>query len=352
MFGRLKISRGNIIKMTDFWLESGYKLLDKTSDGHLTVTDDFLRAYLMRPEMEPVEESCEAERHLHGRLMENPKATIMHADIAAMADADIQENYQVMIGFRDHLVASGSLENGYLNLFRNKRSVKIPPLFINQLVQVILRNILDDTLYPLWVRCSELLFRDQTISVRDEAVMAADSDTVSLNLSSDVPVSLGTNKDKNGGDSREIELDILTDKNAEIYWERSDKYDTAVDLRVWGQANTALCRVLEKWVNHFYKVPVKIQPLEEIKEDKWIWHIGLDTQASALLNDLYNGKIVAAERNQRLISLFRMEIRDETLISPNIAGRPIYLGMAMTHDSLLRLKPQNLLMNLPLAEGA
>ena len=338
--------------MTDFWLESGYKLLDKTSDGHLAVTDDFLRAYLMRPEMEPVEESCDVERRLHAQLLKNPKVKIMPADIAAMADADIQENYQVMIGFRDHLVASGSLENGYLNFFKNKPSLKIPPLFINQLVQVILRNVLDDTLYPLWARCSEILFRDQTISVRDETVMAADADTVALHLSSDAPASLGVNKIENEGNSREIELDVLTEQNAEMYWERSDKYDTAVDLRVRGQANIAFCRVLEKWVNHFYKVPVKIQPLEEINEDKWIWHIGLDTEASALLNDLYNGKTVVAERNQRLISLFRMEIRDETLISPNIAGRPIYLGMAMTPDNLLRLKPQNLLMNLPLAEGA
>ena len=150
----------------------------------------------------------------------------------------------------------------------------------------------------------------------------------------------------------EIELDVLTEKNAEIYWDRSDKYDTVVDLRVWGQANTALCRVMEKWVNHFYKVSVKIQPLEEIKEDKWIWHIGLDAEASSLLNDLYNGNTVGAERNQRLISLFRMEIKDETLINSTIAGKPIYLGMAMTPDNLLRLKPQNLLMNLPLAESA
>ena len=338
--------------MTDFWLESGYKLLDRTLDGHLAVTDDFLRAYLMRPELEPVEESCEAERRLHAQLLENPKAIIVPTDIAAMADPDIQENYQIMIGFRDHLVASRSLENGYLNLFKNKLSVKIPPLFINQLVQVILRNILNDTLYPLWARCSEILFRDQTISMRDETVMAADSNTVSLYLSSGAPVSLGINKGKDEVNSREIELDILTERNSEIYWGRSDKYDTAVDLRVRGQANTALCRVLEKWVNHFYKVSVKIQPLEEIKEDKWIWHIGLDTEASALLNDLYNGKEVAAERSQRLISLFRMEIGDETLISSNIAGKPIYLGMAMTDDNLLRLKPQNLLMNLPLAEGA
>jgi hypothetical protein len=78
----------------------------------------------------------------------------------------------------------------------------------------------------------------------------------------------------------------------------------------------------------------------------------LDTEASALLNDLYNGKVVAPERNQRLVSLFKMEIRDETLIKPDIAGRPIYLGMAMNADNLLRFKPQNLLVNLPLADSA
>jgi len=338
--------------MTDFWLESGYKLLDKTLDGNLAVTNDFLRAYLMRPEMEPVEESCDAERQLHGRLLKNPQLEIMSGDIAAMDDPDIRENYQVMVGFRDHLIISGSLENAYLEFFKNKSSIKIPPLFLNQLTQVILRNILDGTLYPLWARCSEILFRDQKVSVQEEAVMTADADTVALYLSSDAPASLAGPKNKNEKTSKEIELDVLTDKNAEMYWERSDKYDTAVDLRVWGQANTALCRVLEKWVNHFYKVSVKIQPLEEIKEDKWVWHIGLDSEATAILNDLYNGKVVDTERNQRLISLFRMEIRDETLINPNIAGRPIYLGMAMTPDNIIRLKPQNLLMNLPLAERA
>jgi len=260
--------------MTDFWFESGYKLLDRTVDGNLLITDDFLRAYLMRPEMEPVEESCNAERNLHARLIEDPTTNVTPTDIAAMADDDIKENYKVMIGYRDHLVASKSVENGYLDFFKNKPAIKIPPLFINQLTQVILRNILDDTLYPLWARCSEMLFRDQKISVQDDAVMAADADTVDLHLSSSSPASLDVSKAKKKDGSREIELDVLTEKNAEIYWDRSDKYDTVVDLRVWGQANTALCRVMEKWVNHFYKVSVKIQPLEEIKEDKWIWHIG------------------------------------------------------------------------------
>ncbi len=338
--------------MTDFWLESGYKLLDKTDDGHLLVTDDFLRAYLMRPEMEPVAESCAVERNLYARLLENPKIKVMPNDIAAMADDDIKENYQVMLGFRDHLVASGSIENGYLDLFKKALVTEIPPLFVNQLTQVIVRNVLEDVFYPLWARCGEILFRDQQISVQGDAVMAADADTVDLQLFPGAPANLGVSRSKSGESKREIELDVLTEKNAEIYWERSDRYDTVVDLRVWGQANTALCRVLEKWVNHFFKFDAKIQPLEEVREEKWVWHIGLDGEASSLLNDLYKGTSVTADRQQRLISLFRMEIRDTTLIDPNIAGKPIYLGMAMTTDNLLRLKPQNLLMNLPLAESA
>ena len=37
---------------------------------------------------------------------------------------------------------------------------------------------------------------------------------------------------------------------------------------------------------------------------------------------------------------------------PAIAGRPVYLAMCMTEAGRLRLKPQNLLVNLPLAERA
>ena len=336
--------------MPDFWLDSGYRLLDKTANGHLVVTDDFLRAYLMRPEMEPVEESCNVERALHARMMENPRLDISPADIDAMADDDIKENYQVVVGFRDRLVVAATVEDCYLNLFK-KPGGQIPPMFINQLTQVILRNILEDTLYPLWLRCGEMLFREQKITVQNEAIMVADADTVDLHLSSRAPPSLEIAKDKNDASARQIELDVLSDKNAEIYWQRSDNYDTVLDLRIWGQANTALCRVMEKWLNHFYQVPVQIQPVEEVKDDKWVWHIGLDQESSSILNDLYNGNEVTGERNQRLVSLFRMEIRDETLIRPDIAGQPIYLGMAMTADNLLRLKPQNLLVNLPLAES-
>ena len=47
-----------------------------------------------------------------------------------------------------------------------------------------------------------------------------------------------------------------------------------------------------------------------------------------------------------------MEIRDGGSVVEPLRGKPVYLGLAMTPDSRLRLKPQNLLTNLPLAEGA
>jgi hypothetical protein len=35
-----------------------------------------------------------------------------------------------------------------------------------------------------------------------------------------------------------------------------------------------------------------------------------------------------------------------------IAGRPVYLALSMSPDKKVRLKPQNLLVNLPLAREA
>ena len=41
--------------MTAFWRSSGYHLLEPGADGWLRPSDDFLRAYLLRPELVPVD---------------------------------------------------------------------------------------------------------------------------------------------------------------------------------------------------------------------------------------------------------------------------------------------------------
>ena len=48
--------------MTEFWVSSGHHLLAAHDGGGLAVTDEFLKAYLARPELLPPEDACEAER--------------------------------------------------------------------------------------------------------------------------------------------------------------------------------------------------------------------------------------------------------------------------------------------------
>jgi hypothetical protein len=86
-----------------------------------------------------------------------------------------------------------------------------------------------------------------------------------------------------------------------------------------------------------------------IRDERWRWHVGLDTESTAILNDLYHERAVDEDRLARILALFRLEFKDPTVVLPEMADRPVYLGMAMTPDNRLRLKPQNLLANLPIA---
>ena len=51
---------------------------------------------------------------------------------------------------------------------------------------------------------------------------------------------------------------------------------------------------------------------------------------------------------KRIVGLYRVDFRDPVVLRPEMAGTPVFLGMAVSPDNVLRMKPQNLLMNLPL----
>ena len=61
-------------------------------------------------------------------------------------------------------------------------------------------------------------------------------------------------------------------------------------------------------------------PLRAIEDADWAWHIGLDAQASGILNDLYQGKALDAARQHRILSLFRMDFADGSLLRPEMGG--------------------------------
>ena len=223
-------------------------------------------------------------------------------------------------------------------------------VLVHQLTAILLRHILGAGADPIEARAAEMLFRPQKIAVTDDgAVMAADVATVELLATTGGFGSLGELLQQNRTPLRTVDLDTLDAANAAAYWERDERHDLAVSLNRGRPALDALCRVLEKWIAHFHGVAVTIRPQSEIDDRRWVWHVGLDAEASALLNDLYNRADVDETRMGRLLCLFELTFADPGDMRPAIAGRPVYLAMAMDGDGRLKLKPQNLLLNLPLA---
>ena len=335
--------------MPDFWPSCGYRLLATGSDGRLTVTDAFLRGLLARPELAPVPESCAAELALHDALMKLPRRAVPAGELDGVADADARDNYRIFLRFRDRLLGAPSLEAAYMALFQGD-GVDVPPLFVHQLTQILLRHILGEAAEPLEARMAEMLFRAPKIAVMEDAtVMAADDRTVELYSTTGGFGSLGELLRQQKVPTRSIDLDVLEAGNAPSYWERDERFDFSVMLNRGQPPLDALCSVLQKWVAHFLGVAVKIVPERRVDDERWVWHVGLDAEASGILNDLYNRVEVDEARMGRLLSLFRLEFDDRNDMRPALAGRPVYLAMAMDGESRLRLKPQNLLLNLPLA---
>jgi len=55
---------------------------------------------------------------------------------------------------------------------------------------------------------------------------------------------------------------------------------------------------------------------------------------------------------RRLLALFRLDFEESAAMRADIAGRPVYLALSMDEKGVVRMKPQNLLLNLPLASRA
>jgi hypothetical protein len=89
-----------------------------------------------------------------------------------------------------------------------------------------------------------------------------------------------------------------------------------------------------------------------IDDERWRWHVGLDVDATAILNALYRGEALAEDELERLVLLFRLEFHEPSDMRADVAGRPVYLGLACRPDRALKLKPQNLVIDLPLARAA
>ena len=328
--------------MNDFWISSGHHLLDRDQGGGLSVTDEFLKLYLARPELLPPPGACAVERTLHAALLADPRLPVAKSDIAAISDPDARENWQFLIDFRDFLLRHKTLEAAYAELARNGIG-NIPPLFINQLVHVILRNALDSVTDPRVLRAAEMFFRTQRVTLHDGSLIAADEETIGgVNTAPVTPLVSML------GIPEEAEIDVMNDGNVDSYWERSDQFDTALDLTAGREGLDALATAMQCWIAHLLGIDVTIEALAQLQDVNLAWYVGLDADATKIGDMLWHGEDIDEATMARVVGLFRLTFRDPSVMLDKVSGEPVYLILAMTPDKTIRMKPQNLATGLPI----
>jgi hypothetical protein len=327
--------------MNDFWISSGHHLLDRGDDGGLHVTDEFLKLYLARPELLPPAEACAVERTLHAALLANPRLPVSASDIEAIADPDARENWKLLVGFRDHLLRHKTLEAAFIQLVRNGFGA-VPPLFINQLMHVILRNALDGVEDTRVLRAAELFFRTQRVTLHNGSLIAADEEIIGGIGATPVTPLVSML-----GIPPEADIDVINGGNADSYWNRSDQFDMALDLTAGREGLDSLARAMKRWIAHLLGIDVDIEALAELQDVNLAWYVGLDADATKIGDMLWRGEDIDDATIGRVIGLFRLSFRDPAVMTDEIRGEPVYLILAMGTDKTIRMKPQNLLTGLP-----
>ena len=353
--------------MRNFWTACGHQHLTPNERGWLVPSPEYWRLWLQRPEMALVPESCKEEVRLHQALLETPLMQVSPAQLKAFKDDDARENYELFLRFRDDVQNAGSLESAYMGWIQSG-NIQLPPLFIDLVVQAIVSHLLADT-DDAWVcRAAELLFRRQRITIEGGRVLAGDSETLDQLQATGGLGEMGRLLMEGGAPLKAVDVKVLHQDNEDRYFAQREglgRYAFMLDMTheiqnelphglILKMVNArsglkALATVLSRWVQHFLAVSVKIEPVQKVDDPAWRWHVGLDATATALLNDLYQGHALDAQRQQQIISLFTLRFDDPQDMRADVQGKPVYLGLAMNEQGLLKLKPQNLLLNLPLA---
>jgi len=333
----------------DFWSSSGFAALERGSAG-LVATPAWLANFLRRDELAPPHDAGAHETALHARLAAEPLARVAPAELEAVEDADARENWREFLRFRDRVREFPTLEACYVDLFL-RPSVDLAPPFVDALAQAIVRAILDGTEDAWMCRAGELFFRRQRVSTEGGQVLSADAATLEMFSETGGFGDVGRLLKRQSTAMPEVKMDVLNAENAPFYFMRDELYGFVLDLTPGREGAAALARVLQAWVLRLTGARVSITPVARVEDPRWRWHVGLDVDATALLDALYRGEEVPAAELERLALLMRLEFVDPAEASAALAGRPVYLGLACRPDRTLRMKPQNLVASLPLARA-
>ncbi|MDO5658773.1 MAG: DUF6352 family protein [Paracoccus sp. (in: a-proteobacteria)] len=323
--------------MPEFWVASGHHLTRLDAEGRMQVTDELLLAWLARPELAPPEDACAAERAIFARLRENPRAK---ADPAEITDPDGRENWAMFLELRDRLLAAPDLETATRDILENPGQV--PPIFRDQLIQLVLRNALNGCTDPFTLRAGELYFRPQRGHLSNGSLMLADAETVEEIEAAMHQNPLGAML--SGG----VEgLDVMRPDTGWSYWSRSDAHTMVLPWGAEPAARQGFADATGALLRQLTGLRARIRPVTQTGEVALRYYIGLNAEGSEIGNALWHGHAAPAE----LVGLFALEPeagRLDPALEARLEGGPVWLLLGMGPDRLIRLKPQNLVAGLPL----
>lgn len=331
----------------DFWVSSGHHLVDRDESGGLIVTDDFLKAYLARPELMPPAEACPVERALHAHLLATPRAAIAPDELALVADADARENLGFFLAFRDRLLAHPTLEAAYRALLESGMA-GLPPLFIQHLTHLLARNAFDGVSDARVLRAAEMFWRPQRVTFHEGSVLLADQEAIEMHEHDRTHSPL---LNMLGGPAVS-ELEVLTEDNAAGYVARSDAHDLVYDLTHPDRGRQALGEAMAIWTRHLLGFSPVYTPVAGFEGENVGWFLALDAEGTALGNRVWAGHALTEDEPRRILALFAFTLPDHPRILAEMRGRKAFAILASDESRLVRIKPQNLIAGLPLAADA
>ncbi len=320
--------------MHEFWLRSGHRLLEVDTHGGLVVTDGFIADSLQRPEFAAAAAAADdGSRRIADSLVARPRATIDAAMLAAVDDAAARDTWLQYLRWRDRLLAGPILQSVYARLYADAAAagrIDVPVQAAERLSQVIVQQMLAGCDDGLMLRVAELWFREQSVIAADGRLLLADRQTLET--------------------SGARGIDRLNADTADDYFGRDDRHDFSIDLAPDGAAAHHFAELVARWIGRMVDVAVRVTPVAAIDDAGWCWHVGLDAQASLLLERLFRGDDPSPElTRRRLLLALRLEFEQVSDALAEIAGTPVWLALAADERGGMRMKPQNLLFNLPLA---
>jgi hypothetical protein len=146
----------------------------------------------------------------------------------------------------------------------------------------------------------------------------------------------------------QAEIDVINDDNADHYFEHSDQFHMAVDLTAGRRGLTALSQAIETWIRHLLAIETRVTALTELRNAHLTWYVGLDSDGSKVGDALWRGEELDEATRQSVVGLFRLTFCDPNMAAEKLRGEPVYLILAMGPDKVLRMKPQNLIIGLPI----